>query len=287
MKEQSNRRERGESVEKRDKELLALDRERRRLRRVVCDAPLVPLEKPFQRGWTRRFVLTDQAKRRPDFEDLCALLPVIERRQFCRDEAFRKHVSDLGPMWQKEKGGLVEPHPHEAIKCVRPLRLISYYERQGRYQVTGVDGLLELIRRKWNGRLYFRYPHLLAQVVEANIVTHRRVHYPQVEARLHEIDELLSRDGRLYRLDWLYGYSNRRWRSDPSRNKLLAKLAEKEIRQEMQGGGEDPPPFSLLGLVKRLVCPHEVKWSPLRCQSGLIWIDQSGLVALAGGRRDK
>jgi hypothetical protein len=50
----------------REKELRRLEREARRLRQAKADAPSVPLEHAFQRGWMKTYVLVDGIIRRPD-----------------------------------------------------------------------------------------------------------------------------------------------------------------------------------------------------------------------------
>jgi len=51
---------------RRDKHLLRLERELNRLNQAHRHAPIIPLERPYQRGWVKFYVLEDRVERRPD-----------------------------------------------------------------------------------------------------------------------------------------------------------------------------------------------------------------------------
>lgn len=60
-----------------DKQLLAWDRERRRLQKRLNNPPVRVLAEPIQQGWKRHFVLVGEAKGRPDAAILSAILQEI------------------------------------------------------------------------------------------------------------------------------------------------------------------------------------------------------------------
>ena len=49
----------------RDKELLRLEREHNQLHRALNHAPVVPLAEPYQRGWTKTYVLRETSAAAP------------------------------------------------------------------------------------------------------------------------------------------------------------------------------------------------------------------------------
>jgi len=225
---QTRRSQRRQQHNEAEKELLALERELESLNNILLNTPELPLNKPYQRGWIRYFILTDQAKTRPDYNNLKELLPSIENRQFSRNREFTSY------------------HPRTAIQQIPSLKLLHYFERPGNYIVSGVEELLDLIRRKWNGKLSFRYPHLLKSYVEPNIITHQKVLFPEVEKRLQEIDEIFESCNGWEKLHNLHGRRGYKWYTQNDRNALRRKIDKKEIKQILEEGVDDSTPFSLL-----------------------------------------
>lgn len=75
----------------REKELRRLEREARRLRQAKADAPIVPLERAFQRGWVKTYVLVDGIVRRPDAQIFRTILAAVNRSVWARDRSFVHH----------------------------------------------------------------------------------------------------------------------------------------------------------------------------------------------------
>ncbi len=248
---QTRRSQRRQQHNEAEKELLALERELESLNNILLNTPELPLNKPYQRGWIRYFILTDQAKTRPDYNNLKELLPSIENRQFSRNREFTKthySLSHIASKKKKKKNIHTIPsyHPRTAIQQIPSLKLLHYFERPGNYIVSGVEELLDLIRRKWNGKLSFRYPHLLKSYVEPNIITHQKVLFPEVEKRLQEIDEIFESCNGWEKLHNLHGRRGYKWYTQNDRNALRRKIDKKEIKQILEEGVDDSTPFSLL-----------------------------------------
>ena len=235
MKNRNNqRREKGRRLAERDRWLLSLDQERRELWNQLWERPLRELEEPYQKGWERFFVLSAQAKRRQDAENLEKALSYVRNYQRCAVNPFRitHWRSRKTRPWEHRLSGmnartfLSEKIPDEVAKHFR-LRL--------REPVTR-ERVRELIRSGWGGRLWFRYPAFAESVVQPYWITHARIALPEVESRLSEIEGILLTDGNLHRLDHIKDIGNRRWfRGEEANASQKEKAAaEKEMDQAMR-----------------------------------------------------
>jgi hypothetical protein len=183
----------------RDKRLLALEREMNRLNQAHRDAPIIPLERPYQRGWAKSFVLNEEILRRADTTIFRAMLPQINQRVISRDRSFIN------------RGGhpiLLRPRiipTREWIKLgwpVKQQRFFSYGHWRldhepwrpikWREQVRG----FKLINLSW-----------IREDVQPHLITHQRVDLPDVRSRLAEIENHLEFTRGRDRLHWLHGRS--------------------------------------------------------------------------------
>jgi hypothetical protein len=187
-----------------DKQLLRLEREAWRLHRAWHDAPVVPLERPYQRGWTKTYVLADGIDRRRDAPIYRSILAVINRRVYSRDRSFVLRRTGepivLRPrvLHRREMEQYGWPPQHLALFELGTWLITEApsWIRWGRGHFLGY----KLVRNEW-----------LREEVQPHLVTHRRVLLPEVESRLAEIESFLTRTCGRYRLDWLRGRS-RWWR---------------------------------------------------------------------------
>ena len=188
----------------RDKRLLRLEREHDRLWHALHDAPVVPLEKPYQHGWLKTYVIEPLVLRRPDAEIFRRVLAAINRKVWSRGRDFRNRNGDpivLRPriIPPREWSRLGWPASHA--------RLFSY----GHWEDAA-----EICHRPHKRRLYIGYAlrrqWWLCEDVQPRMITHRRVDLPEVRKRLAEIDAHFSHHLGRHRLAWLHGYSLR-WRS--------------------------------------------------------------------------
>ena len=210
MKSKENRRIfKSKQIEAEDRRLRSLRTEQYELWRQLRDAPLRELEKPFQRGWVRSFVLREDARRRKDGEQLAQALALVESVQWCRVFPFREYDRTRKKFvyWRHKLAYLTSSD----VKSVRvDTELLKYFEmRRGRPLTRSrVKGILQ---NGWGGELRFRYPEYAVSDTQPYIVTHETVALPDVERRLAEVDEQLgdpSKQGRLWNLQ---GYSQKKW----------------------------------------------------------------------------
>lgn len=201
-----------------DKELRALERELRVLRRIQWDAPLVPLDQPYQRGWERWFEWTPEALLLDDVERPEKLLEVLQKREVSRWQDFRSYV------WKRRKQ---VPMPHKSpqwslwsfVRLKLPPELWGNFETH-RYGPLNQPGNLETLREiRWGGPISFRHPQWLVSRLGPHWITHRRVAMPEVESRIAEIEAWMDRSGGWQKLGRLHGH--RRWRGDGRRARLL------------------------------------------------------------------
>src|ERR1700761_9739634 len=86
----SARRKRRLLKEDRDKQLLALAREQKRINKDPGYKTVIPLNEPYQKGWKRLFVLTDAIQRSNKAEFYQGILNCINEVQLHYDESFKK-----------------------------------------------------------------------------------------------------------------------------------------------------------------------------------------------------
>lgn len=187
----------------RDKRLLALEREVNRLYRAQYHAPVIPLERPYQRGWVKSYVLEERVRRRLDAPMFEAILRAVNQRVYCRDRNFvnrQAHPVVLRPRvipvreWLK----LAWPASHQryfGYGCWRlddrPWTPVKY-----RSHITG----FKLVQLWW-----------LREDIQPHLITHQKVDLPDVRSRIAEIETLFNETNGRARLDWLHGRS-RWWR---------------------------------------------------------------------------
>lgn len=74
----------------RDKQLLKLDKRSKQIDEQMRLLPLVPLDKPYQRGWKRTFVLTNETKQSAKAEFYEVLLSKINTVEYHHDKSFKR-----------------------------------------------------------------------------------------------------------------------------------------------------------------------------------------------------
>lgn len=207
----------------RDKRLLALEREADRLYQAQRDAPIVPLERPYQKGWIKTFVLAPDLRRRPDAEVFRTVLAAINDRLWARTREF---VSGHGePLLLRPR--VIGPREWSRLRWPashRRLLAFGHWEMGDTYNVH----LRAWFRRRHRFTGYSVHrPWWLREDIQPHLITHQRVNLPEVETRLAEIEaELRHTEGR-HRLDWLHG-RRVRWRE---RKCFAEQLADISILQ--------------------------------------------------------
>lgn len=201
----------------RDKQLRRLDRELNRLNHAQWKAPLIPLERPIQRGWVKTYVLRDDVRRRPDAAVFAAVLAEVNVRLYSRNRGFLDRNGrpmpfghQIVPMWRWQR--LNWPVAHQSLFSygVWPCRHDPPQPRRRR----GVEVGFKLFRDWW-----------LEETVQPWFVTHQRVDLPDVRRRIAEIEAHMRSTLGWERLRWLHGWSDR-WRRFVSSR---AELRETEV----------------------------------------------------------
>lgn len=194
----------------RDKHLLRLERELNRLRHAQWNAPIIPLEHPYQRGWVKTFVLRDDVPPHPEAQVFSAVLKMVNQRVHAPTREFvtrRGHVIALRPR-------IVEVHAwHRLNWSLRHQRLFAYgtwpveeiYPWSQRYYRSNLSGF-KLMRTWW-----------LVEHVSPHIITHQRVELPEVRSRIAEIEAHLEARQGHHRLSWLHGRHSHWHARAPSR----------------------------------------------------------------------
>ena len=218
----------------RDKSLLRLQRERNELQRRRRQ--MVPIDPPIQRGWVRRWRLTRIAKLRGDADVLRTILAGINTRQYCWRRSFkpgkraprRQHVTGQGfrvlHEWDWHRLGWPEGWKYLYFRRTETIgwqkqRVVNY-----------------ILLREEFFELY----------TERHFIREMRLHQPEVDSRLSEIEAELGADG-TGRLNNLTGSRWRRWCSDNRRRRERATIDRRRIRLALLGDWEAERIRSLYG----------------------------------------
>lgn len=164
----------------REKELRRLAREVARLSQAQRNAPVVPLERPYHRGWIKTYVLEDRVSRRPDAQILRTILHTVNRTVYSRDRSFLTRggrAIELYPriIFPREWAKLNWPASHQRFFAFGMWRIDDpqLWHLPGRVRRPGYN----LAHADW-----------LREEVQPFLITHQRVMIPDVESRLAEIE---------------------------------------------------------------------------------------------------
>lgn len=211
---------------KRDKYLLRLEREYRRLCEVSDAAPVIALETPYHRGWTKTFVLRDDILRRRDASTFRRILLAINDRVYCRS-----------PSFTDRHGKRFELRPR--IIPAREWPKLQWPENHKRHFLFGY-WKQPIAHFRWDcyERLVFGYKlacdYILKEQIEPYFVTHVRTELPEVRKRIAEIEKYYADHQGRERLGRLHGSSWRHWyRWQWSAPELRSRASESEVRKEL------------------------------------------------------
>jgi hypothetical protein len=164
-----------------------------------ADAPIVPLDRAFQRGWVKTYVLVDGIVRRPDAQNFRTILAAVNRSVWARDRSFVHH--------RTRRPIVLNPRVipfREWEKLAWPASPQRLFER-GMWRVLESPDRFpwerwvhghKLVRTWW-----------LREDTQPHLVTHQRVNLPEVEERLAEIESYMTRTRGWDRLGRLHGCS--------------------------------------------------------------------------------
>lgn len=264
------RREKAWHKKQADRDLICLSKERNNLWQMLRDAPLRKLEHPYQRGWVRYFVLTEEAARRKDAARFQALLSYIQCIQYCGNLHFMER-----PHWKSKR---LRPRKHRLailnaplmIRLKIPDELLSYLVTQKRRPISSRARLIELMRSGYNGQIKVRHPHYFLRKVEPYMITHARIALPEVERRMAEVEYILDQPQNRGRLDKLQRSRSYAWKwCDVERERRQSKrTAVKDIesalleypmepRSANQEGAFTPPSLLSFRVMIHTICRQQ------------------------------
>jgi hypothetical protein len=190
-----------------EKALLQMEKERQTLCRALWNAPLVDLEKPYQRGWYREFELTEKARRRSDVAALEELLTFANNVQCCRKGKFLRFDPDSGR--EVPRRHQLRRFPlFELRRLSFPPDLYCYLKHEGSSRLV-TKSLLEEPGSRWSGKFEVNCSHYFCSVTKPLIITQRKVDMPATRARIAEIENHFDQIHGWHRWRNLRG---RRWR---------------------------------------------------------------------------
>jgi hypothetical protein len=216
----------------RDQHLRSLEREVNRLRQAQDNAPLVPLEHPYQRGWVKTYVLREDVWRRPDTDVFRAVLKLINRRVRARRPTFT--TLDGDPITLEPKIIPVARWTALALPAAQ-----QRFFGLGHWPFEYRDDFLVEFRSRWKfGRrkeyvvgYKLQSTWWLAEEIQPHLITHQRVELPWVHRRLAEIEAHMSATCGWERLRRLHGH--RQWwfdlGPDAPRNQRAALTCVEEL----------------------------------------------------------
>lgn len=217
------RRKRRLVIKHRDKQLLALNRERSRIEKDPDYMTIVPLEEPYQKGWKRLFVLKTEVQRSDKAEFYQGILDEINEVQFHYDQSFKRPKRK--GIWHKyifkelpKLHGISPYHWHESR---------SKLSDEQRACFTRVEYWNQHYYR-WEHHYEFAETHLFELAVVPHIVDTIKIGDALLEQRMAWLDNHIERNGLYYRLDkltngnrykgWKDGTEKKKYR-DPLKNK--------------------------------------------------------------------
>ena len=194
---------------KRDKGLLRLDRELRRLYHAQWNAPIIPLEHPYQRGWIKFYVVRKDALHHPKAEVFKAVLTEVNQHVHSLNREFVRRNGDsivlrpdIVPVWRWNRLKWPASHQHLFALGTWPVEnQFPLKPRRFRHQVYG----FKLMSTWW-----------LEESIQPFMITHQKVDLPDVRSRIAWIEAHFENQCGRQRLCWLRG-SRFNWIHGPDR----------------------------------------------------------------------
>lgn len=183
----------------RDKHLLRLERELNRLRRAQGDAPVIPLERPYRRGWYKTYRLREDAWHHPEIAVFQTVFKAVNQGVHCANRDFLHRNGRpvvLRPKilkvyeWQR----LAWPFRCQRLFAYDAWPVEDIYPWRMPHYRDCVRGF-RLLRTWW-----------LEETIEPWMITHQRVDLPEVRSRIAEIESHFRHVCGRERLDNLHGH---------------------------------------------------------------------------------
>jgi hypothetical protein len=204
----------------REKLLRRLEREERRLWLAYRATPLLPLERPYQRGWIKTFVLEPRVALRPDAHIFREMLRVVNNHVTSPNREFRSRRGFPIVLGTRRIG------LHRWEKLAWPASHQRFF-RLGHWRIENEE-FRRPHQRLWQRGYKLVVDWWLKEDIQPLMITHQRVDLPDVNARLAEIHAYMSRTHGWDRLARLYGRSAwwRRFETTRAEHRSRHSLAE-------------------------------------------------------------
>jgi len=219
------RREKRFLKEQKDKELLALERERNELwkkRRVPIEYTEV---KPIRNGWIRYFDLREDLKGRPDYKYLREILDKCNCQQFCRNKKF--NYGRRSWIYRMDK----EFHLKEVFD-----KEFQQFSERAQKEFWKEE------RVNWSGAVYgIWHPAIPEWMLTIKVKPHYIRYFAsfdtEVESKLDRMENRIHSHNLYPRLNKLHGLKAN-WRDDWGLNftkkEIFDKITKKEMKEEVE-----------------------------------------------------
>jgi hypothetical protein len=183
--------------EDRDKQLLALDRERNHIDKDPDYKITIPLDEPYQKGWKRLFVLKPEVQQSDKTEFYQGILDKINNVQYHHDVLFKR------PKRRRWQRFYYDDLPQLSSLSSRDWQQNKHQmNEQQRACFTRVE-FWDQYYYRWDHYYKFAAPELFEIAVLPNIITTIKVGDALLEQRMTWIDDQFYKNGLQYRLDKL------------------------------------------------------------------------------------
>lgn len=234
--------------QRRQKEVLRVQRELSELYARKWNLGWTKLEKPMQRGYKQYFVLHDEVKRRPDAEAIAHVLHLINATTYSKSPNFTHRVGKLvkecrAPRLKgvsKEVYASLTPRQQKFLRATQPSDHHYCLECQ-----SGIYGM----------HYHFRYPWMVKTVIKPHFVTHVKNFDAALEKAIGEREKhqrdhqdwvILSHMKGQHPSRWEPDWNDRMFKARYGKNNASVKQSFQDFEEQeefKQAYYENPPEF--------------------------------------------
>lgn len=197
-----------------EKQLIQIDKRETVLWQAIRDLPLVPLEKPYQQGWVRFFVVRDDVFRSKDGLFFQGILEKINSYQYCNNKSFKSH---------KCRNRKKPQVPREQFLSKIPLHQWNSNE----FGLTEKEKSYFILTEKWSDcfKRYivgykFREPWRFVLRTRPHMVTHKKAIDEGLQSELARLENYIVNNNLRHKMTKInYGWVDKWYRRE--KNKLI------------------------------------------------------------------
>jgi hypothetical protein len=188
-----------------EKGLIRLNKRHNLLFKERFSQPMVPLKKPYQKGWKRFFVLTEETSRRPEAGFYRTLLEKINTVNYSSDKKF----------------GFRHFRKTKKVHGVKPQYLQEYDEQGWKYHsslFTEQEKQLFYIKTSWSNksraasiRYVFGEPWRFKLLIKPNIITEVRMRDALLEQAYQQLENHITSNDLLSKMIKIDKGESYRW----------------------------------------------------------------------------